>query len=323
MINSMMDGHQFVTVAVTFDERSVALVSIAADLCRRTGKKLHLLHVVEPWHAAARPLEADTPLFRASEAVEARARARAERHLQELAGGVAGLSVKQTVLVGKPAEKIGKEAAHTGSCLLIVGANSRQRRFLPTGYSTALSLMVTASVPVMSIDTTTTPRLPDRDLNLLLADDLSPQSEAAVAFAFDFAAAFGRATLHHLHINGLTLEGLRSGLETAAAAGHTMLDSDRAVGSVFEAVMAQYHEELRLRAAGLRDYLDAAGGVYQATVRSGQVRAELAAFVDANDPDVLVFGRHQSVHTRPFFLGRLPYGAMLSFQRPVIVVPMT
>lgn len=318
MIHSPMDAHQVVTAAVALDGRSQPLVGIAADLCRRTGKKLHLLHAVEPWGV---PFLGAPGLAEAAEAVEGHAKAAAERHLAELAGGVEGVAVTTTVVVGKPAERIGKEAESAGSCLLLIGADARQRRFMPRGFSTALSLMVTAPVPVFCVDVAATPRLPDDALAILLADDLSPQSEAAVSFAFDLASAFGDATLHHLHVNGMTLEGLRSGLEVAAATARTAVNPARTAADVFDALVRKMREELGARAASYRDYLEEAGGAYQAEVRTGQVRAELQAFVDANEPDVLVFGRHRSVHTRPFFLGRMPLEAMLAFARPVIVVP--
>ena len=40
----------YITVAVGFDAHTVPLIRAAEALCRRSGKKLCLLHAVEPDH---------------------------------------------------------------------------------------------------------------------------------------------------------------------------------------------------------------------------------------------------------------------------------
>ena len=324
MINSFLEARPVITVAVKFDQHAVPLTRSAIELCQRTGKRLNLLHVVEPWldHSHSKPFENSSPLWDAMQAVEMSARDLAGRNLDELARmAPETMSVAKSVVVGKPAETIGAEAARASSALLVVGGAADAKRNLFSGLSTAVSLMVTAPLPVLVIDTRLTPGLPRSGIRMLVADDLSRESEAAVCFAFDMACAYERATLHHVHVNSLTRESLRSGLEVAEAASRTLGTPTRSTDDVYRALNANLKDQLAGRAANYRDYLEEAGGTYVSAVEVGGVQKELATYVERAEPDILVFGRHKTVHTRPFFLGRLPFGAMLSHRRPIIVVP--
>jgi hypothetical protein len=189
------------------------------------------------------------------------------------------------------------------------------------GGSTALSLLVSSPVPVLALAAASTPLLRSPAPRLLLADDLADQSETVVAFAFELATALEGVELHHVHVNPLTLEGLRGGLEIAAGAARAPLASGAAPESVHQALTTQLSEQLAARAAIHREYLEAASGTYVPHVIEGSVQAALADGVERIDPDVLLFGRHRAYHKRPFFLGRMPYRAMLAHGRPVIVAP--
>ncbi len=330
MKHSFLDARQFITVAVAFDRHSTPLVRLGAELCLRTGKKLNLLHVVEPWmdRAHSHPFaDEGSPLWDVTLAVETRAKDLAERNLDEIITTVPPhVVIEKTILFGKPAETIGRGAEEAGSALLLIGADSKAKTFQWRGISTALSLLAGSDVPVMAVDTELYAAsggsiFPNEKLTILLADDMSPEAESAVALAFDLGTLSGRTVLHHLHVNGMTPENLRSGLETAAAASHTPIDTSKSFGDVFSALDRHLQDQLAARAAPFREYLEAAGGLYVPEVLTGNVKTELAAYVDAVRPDVLIFGRHRTLHTRPFFLGRLPFAAMMALHKPLVVVP--
>src|SRR6187431_628424 len=114
MIDPFADRGQYVTVALAFDRHSVPLVEEATRLALRTGKKLCLVHVVEPWvdWPTSRPFGAGDPLWNVTQAIESTARDRAERHLSELASSVPpSLAVLTRVEAGKPAERLAAVAA--------------------------------------------------------------------------------------------------------------------------------------------------------------------------------------------------------------------
>jgi nucleotide-binding universal stress UspA family protein len=320
-----MEHREFITVAVAFDRHTVPLTRMAASICRATGKKLCLLHVVEPWadHPHSKPFGGEEDQFwNVTQAVETNARELALSRLGEVGLEVPpDIAVKKVVVGGKPVETICKEVEAIGTCMLLVGGHYGNMRFMPKGLSTALSLSVSCPVPLMVVDTAQEQSLRTSNLKFLLSDDLSDQSEGAVEFTFDLASALGRCEVHHVHINGLTFESLKAGLNTAAATSHTPLNSSASVDDVYGALMTSIDSRLAGRAAALRDYLDASGGTYFSEVATGDVSEEISKVAEDTAADVIVFGRHHTWHKKPFFIGRVPFRSMLGQQKPVIIVP--
>src|SRR5262249_51200017 len=146
-----------------------------------------------------------------------------------------GLTVERHVLAGKAAPVIGQAALDLKSCLLVVAATYDDVKFLPRGLSTALSLMVSAQVPILVMDGRATTLWPDSGVRLLLADDLGPASEGAVDFAFDFSAGIRRVALHHLHVNALTRGAIEVGFNTARATSPMPSSPAAGVDEVFAA----------------------------------------------------------------------------------------
>ncbi len=324
MQHSFMDQQQVVMVAVAFDQHTMGLARSAAAICRKTGKRLCLAHVIEPWMTVppSRPFGAEDPLWNVTQAVEANARDRAEGHLAEIAESLgADLTVERMILAGRPVEALAEAALDSGCCLLLVGADYGNLRFMPRGFSTALSLMVSSPVPVCVLDTKLTPEFPTESPKFLLADDLGLDSEAAVAFGFGLAAAMGPSVVHHVHVNGMSLDTLKAGLNTAAASSHTPLNVAASAEEVFDALIVQLKDKLEARAQIHREYLDAAGGAVFTDVLTGEVNEQVGLLSTSISADLLLFGRHQAYHTKPFFIGRLPFRAMLAQKRPLIIVP--
>ena len=324
MTGTVVDKLAYITVAVGFDRHTSDLVRMGAELAQKTGRKLCLMHAVEPWTELpqARAFGEHDPLWDVTQAVETNAQDLAEGRLKELCSQLADdLPVKRLVVKGKAAERLGAEAMAVGSHLLLVGADFTNARFLPRGLSTALSLMVSSPVPVGVVDTSITRSLLGAPTRVLLADDLGPQSEGALEYAFALAASLGDSELHHVHVNGLTLESLRAGLSTAAATAHTPINPAAAAEDVYEALIAGVRTKLDQRSLASRDYLEAAGGRYVTEVVTGSVNDQIATVAAAVDPHLVVFGRHHAYYTRPFFIGRVPFRSMLALRRPVIVVP--
>jgi len=326
MTRFFLDNNEYVTLAVKFDRAAPALLETATRLCRRLGKKLCLLHVLEPW--VELPLagvfgQGGDPLGRVSQAMEASTRDLALGRLAELAQTVSPeISVRTVVVAGKPIERIGSEAENVGTCLLIVGASYNGARLLPQGLSLALSLMAGAPVPVLALDAMRTPRPEMNKLILMLADDLGAQTETAVEFAYALATALGNTTLYHVHVNSLSYASLETGLAAAAASGHTRDDEVPGVADeLYQALTRRLGEALEERGADQRDYLEAAGGTCITEVLTGDVAQQLGDLIQTTNPALLIFGRHRALQMRPFFIGRLPYRTMLAFKCPVVVVP--
>jgi len=324
MSRSFMDHREFITVAVAFDSHTLALTELASNLCIATGKKLCLLHVVEPWadHPHSKVFGEIDNLWNVTQAVETNSRELAMSKLGEVALAVPpDISVKKVVVAGKSVDMICKEVESIGTCLLLVGGRHSSMRFLPKGLSTALSLMVSSPVPLLVVDTAKDFKKDTSGIKFLLGDDLSEHSETAVEFTFDLAAALRGSEIYHLHVNGLSFGSLEAGLNTAAATSHTPLNSSASIDDVYIALLNAIDKNMNERTFDQRDYFEAAGGTYISQVATGNVSEEIQRVAERVKPDLTVFGRHHTLHTKPFFIGRVPFRSMLNKSGPILIVP--
>lgn len=305
----MQDGfwgrYSFISVAVDFDGHTAALVHVGEALCRRSGKKLCLLHAIDPGQHES------VALSRLAE-------------VEALVGG--GVQVLKQVVQGRPREVLASAAHGVGSCLLLLGLSYERARHVPSSFSTALSLVSDSPVPIMVLDgSTRQAELAMDKLHVLLADDLAEKTEATVAFAFDLAGSGTdterRDMLTHLHVSGLTREVIGAALVAAAGASHGLVDPDRVSADVHACTVEAFRARLEKRAEPYLEYFEEAGGTYRVRLAEGAVEEEILQAVRELEPDVLLFARHHPYHTKPFHLGRVPYRAMLAAQKPVIVVP--
>ncbi len=314
-----------ITVAVAFDRHTVVLTETAVDLCRRTGKTLCLLHVVEPWLEqmhTSKALGTSDPLWNVNQAVETSSKDLARNKLDELAQMIpSDVSVIKRVVTGKPVEMIIKEVMETSTALLLVGADYSNLKFVPRGLSTALSLMVSSPVPVLVSDSTILSNTFAAKSKFLLADDLGVQSESAVDLAYTLAGALRNTDVLHVHVSGLTQESLEAGLTTAATASHTPFNTRASAQEVFKAINLDLKNKITKRAEKHLDYLEASKARCSIEVLNGGVHEQLADYAGRVNPQLIIFGRHHAYYTKPFFIGRVPYRTMLSLRRPVILVP--
>jgi nucleotide-binding universal stress UspA family protein len=323
MIESMISSGSYVVIAVGFDDHTESLVRFGGALARKLGKKVALVHSAEVpiVQEPVRPFAVPALVWEKIPELVAASREELKKQLGALKTRLlSDLDVKLIVKEGQAAEVLAKEAEDLNASLLIVGTSVKPQSFVPRGFSTALTLMASAKVPVLAVDTER--HLPDLSLpfRVLVADDLSPQSEPAVQAAATLAEACRASWLQHLHVSAFSKENLETTLRQAAAAAHTSLSAIEAE-EVYKAVQAEQRAALEDRFSDYREYFEASGGRYTAEVVPGQLRAELDAAVKTHLPDIMVFGRHHTVHRKPFFFGRMPYKAMMAFGRPVLIVP--
>jgi nucleotide-binding universal stress UspA family protein len=205
--------------------------------------------------------------------------------------------------------------------VLLVGADVDSLKYLPKGLSTALALMASSPVPVLVADTKSLNTPLQDGPTIMIADDLSEDAENALEFAFDLAIGHGKATLHHIHVNGLTFDALRSGLLTASATSHSFVGDQTSTEIVFDSLVRSLEDQLERRCQSEREYLENGGGSYEARVLTGNAAKKIIEETGRISPSMLVFGRHHSVHRQPFFIGRVPFKTMLASHIPVVVVP--
>jgi len=316
--------HSTVVVAVAPDKHAPNLVQAAAGLCKRTGMRLRLVQVAEYWAGRSWPREItlEGPLAEAITAVEDESLRAAQGHLRKLAEAVPReVTVETNAIAGFPAEGIIADAVANKAAVIFTGAAKGSHRFVPKGLSTALSLMSDSPVPVIVMQEGCTTDFTKRDFGVLLADDLSDHSEAAVMTGYDFTSALGGASLHHLHVNSLTEENLKISLEAASAASHAGSLRGLTGKEVYAMAIKALEQKMKGRAPGRRLLLEASGGKYESEVVTGVVADELQQVAARTGVEMFIFGRHRTFRRKPFLIGQLPFYAMLTPNRPIMIVP--
>jgi nucleotide-binding universal stress UspA family protein len=315
-----------VCVAVNFDQTSDRVLQVAQEYCSRTGAQMHLVHVVEnhnltDWAtiAAGELVLSDVMQYAQEQAVE-----KTEKKLFELSKSMkTPIKTSTKVLAGDIAsDLIEAEALASQSGLIITGANPGSHRFVPRGMSCALSLMGNSKIPVMVVSTNQESTLSGDRLSMIIADDMREHSDHAVLAGCDLAFALNKTDIHHIHINGLTVDTLKAALDQATASSHAQATAGLNARDVYTAAIKQLESRLEERTKNVRIPLEVTACKYNRELVSGSsVTDTLQNYAEKKKADLAVFGRHKTFHKRPLIIGQMPYYAMLALRCPVVVIP--
>ncbi len=319
-----------VCVAVNFDDASMKAVKVAEQYCHRVGAELHLVHVCENIVTAEIASIGTGGMFimppEVLEAAEENAKEEARSKMFELSQSIkAPIKVSNHVLGLRPgsiADALESEALSCGADMIIVGASPTSHRFVPRGFSVALSLMSHAKLPVMVVNTKQKADLDSDRLSIVIADDLKSSSNAAVVGGCELAFALGKGDIFHLYVNGVTKDLLEAALSTALASSRSSSDTALSSQEVHAAMLQQFEGRLESRTVGLNMALDITACRYhRELLTDGSVMDAMQSYVDKKKANLIVFGRHQSFHRKPFGVGQMPFYAMLNLGCPVVVFP--
>ncbi len=315
-----------ITVAINFDEQSQPLIKIAEGLCQRAKMRMRLVHVIEPWVGRywATSVAGGVPMMDVIDTVESEQHKIAQLKLNELAKLVNNdIDVTTNVIIGTVADSIIADATSIASCLIISGAAVEYRKFMPRGFSTALSLMANAHCPVLvvpknsKLDTTAT------TLKLLVADDLSDNAEPALATAIDLGKALQNVEILHVHVNTVSPEYIHDTFTTVMATTRTAMSSDLDLAVLENMMLSTIASKLNDRLPIQRSEFQKQGGKYATQIATGKPSEEIAKIAKTYNADMILFGRHTTLHKRPFQLGQVPFHTMLAQECAVLIAPKT
>jgi nucleotide-binding universal stress UspA family protein len=319
-------------VALKGDDADLRLVRVAGSLAGGTGMRPELVHVFEGslarYGATALAFDALLPVpidVEGARKVDDERREAAEAHLDAMLDRLDAPSLRKhgAVVDGDVVERLFEHCRESNVGLLVIGTHALDASARPL--SNAVGLMAQMPVPVLTLpeDAAAVERLCDVGATLLVADDLTPQSEPALGAAVRLAAACRARELVVAHVVRRAHGGAVA--QYFATYAHALGTDPRYLdvetdGSPAEAERRALIERLtkRLRAAGADDVQGLTVGW---RLLEGEPVAALAAEAAGLDADLVVFGRHRLLHRRWPPLGRVTYEAMLSLRRPVMVVP--
>jgi nucleotide-binding universal stress UspA family protein len=228
-------ARRVVVVGVDGSDEALRAVRFAAAEALRRRVPLRLVHafgwVVE--HAAGGP----TRGARYREVLLDRARGMVAAAAEVAAGAAPGIEVEQQVVVGFPIEVLAEESRLAQ--LLVVGGRGLTRLEGALAGSVSAALAAHGVCPVVVV------RGAEQPGAVVVGIDGTPASEAAIAFAFDEAAA-RRVPLVAVHAWGIPLVGDPTAPEVAEAVAHEQL-AQRLAG------WAEKYPDVRVRRAVVQD----------------------------------------------------------------------
>ncbi len=313
-------------VAVGFDERTPDLVASAQVLSQQFGLAIHFIHAIEPPVYDVMAIE--TPAVVALPLVVQEELARVAREREEQMNAVvrsctqSGFVASGLCLEGDPVRTIINEAIRLRANLILTANNLGSDGFFPIGFSTSLSLLHDAPLPVMVLGKTKL-SFSTQPFKILIADDLTEGSREVVQKAYELASQVKGSKVRQVHIHGDLRESLRDTWRDLRGKLPFLESQDSTPDSVW---VQEYEARLaHLRQQGLpwRRRAEDQGVKIENDVRSGSVDKELTQSIADFKPDIVCFGRHRLLKARPFLVGRVPGRVMLQNQNTVLLVPPT
>lgn len=226
---------------------------------------------------------------------------------------------------GNPAEVLMADSIAHNCQLIVVGTHIRRKSQSIEGMSTALSLMAHARTMVMAVPQDAEEFDPSKKVKIMFADDLKIFSKRSIDAAVQFCSCFPKAEFAHVHFCPYELQSSRGDqflrfMNVNAVPGTDALAGEHLLALTENRILDLMKE--RRMAAKIQPSLNHSS-YYQKVFFGKNLYEQLAAAVEAINPDFLVFGKHAMLHLKPFSVGKLPYSAMLAFKRPVLVVPIS
>lgn len=317
------NGH--VIVAVNFDEDTTALKKTAIGLAMQFATSIRFVHVIEPSVDYANEIYGLDGFSVPVAGIETRAELLndAWSKMAELTADIKlSVPVDGQVLEGDVSAAIIAEAVSSHANLIVCSARPKEYKYLPRGFSVALSLMHDAPVAVLVTTGKHFDATQER-MRVLIADDLNESSKNAVAKAYEFASGCHQSRVRHVHVHGDLrdkLSGRWAELKDKIPFLH------RQAGTLDNLVQVDHDARVKTMSSrgGIQQFLATQGGVItEMEIRTGDVEEEIHRCASDFLPSLVVFGRHRSWRSRPFLIGRLPLKTMLAGFAAVLVIPPT
>jgi nucleotide-binding universal stress UspA family protein len=203
--------------------------------------------------------------------------------------------------------------------LFIVGAPTNKPGFMKNKLKPVQRLMAKSRVPVLVLsDQVSHLQLSKRPLRLLVADDLSEDTQKVMVATKNLVTALGLPVeVQHIHVEPVATAGWALSPEYRLVVWPGISVEDRLINDHHEALK----DQLRYRGKDLRAAVESLGGHYHIELWHGGVAEELQRAVQVLQADVSIFGQHHFLHRRPVGFGQMPFTSMLEVESAVLIAP--
>ena len=160
----------------------------------------------------------------------------------------------------------------------------------------------------------------------MYGDDLSSHSVPGLSAAIEMAVGLGDSEVHQVHICRSSQEEMSRGaqkiMEMMNLNEIPFIDGF-APDAIEQRTEQTIKDKMQKRVGDASLVFSREGGcTLSQHVRFGSdIKGELQSLCDQIDPDIVVFGRHELIHRKPFGIGQVPLTAMLNLKKPVVIAP--
>lgn len=212
------------------------------------------------------------------------------------------------VLVGNPESVLFEYASEEKANAIICGANLGGYKFVPSSLSVVLSLIKKSVFPIIVIPKGSVTGKSEK-LSFMLTDNMTDSSKGAIVFSHRTQRAYPDCFVRHVHVVKDILDWRR---ELQSETLGSVPDADQALVNLKQMMQSRF---------GFLDELSKPDAKYTQYIGYGEVSSAIFDACEELDPDFIVFGPHQAIHSKPLAFGAMPWATILHSTRPVIIVP--
>ncbi|MEZ4743788.1 MAG: universal stress protein [Bdellovibrionota bacterium] len=330
MFDRFSGKNRHIVAGIKFTPTTTDYIKSTISLARRSNMSLKFTHIVEPWNQGPMVYSNTSPTQRLSTLNEESRLKSAKKRLDEaIKPFLKEYDIETSVHIGQVAETLKSEALTSRASLLVCGIKPIAHKFVPKGFTTALELITSSSIPVLALPEEKIydfagDKKQEKKLTILVCDDLSPSSHDALPTAAELAGALKKSELLHLHIHKESKENLIKWAEQVASYTPTLRDlqfdfpikKETIVANTEKAITDSMSKRLEVSQA----ILEMQKVDYNRKIAFGDIYEKLQEVIKETNPDLVVFGQHHLIHKRPFSIGRIPFYSMLNLELPILVV---
>lgn len=307
-------------VGINFDEHTDEFIEAVVGFAKAAEFKITLVHAWENRNHYT-PISAMPYMDFSNVLFESELKALEEK-MAKVLPKFSGLDVTSEIKPGLAPQLLEAEAISSNASLIILGAHRSRYSMLPNMFSTALELTASSPVSTMVIPTGCKNHWLSDSWKLLVADDLRHHSWPAIHLAGDICTNAKGFEFHHFHAHQMSKEEIK---ETAESIMELMATENLEFDQTFnqETYLAEIQTgietDMKGRMGAIKNILENTGGRYHEHIRFGKVQGCLEEAIKEVAPHIIVLGRHEAFHRKPFGLGKLPFYALLTSETPVII----
>jgi nucleotide-binding universal stress UspA family protein len=256
--------------------------------------------------------------------VESLAVEAAQERLSSIAANVPkDIRVTTNVVVDSVQDGIISDAVANRASFILTATSRLTGSSMFHVFSEALSVASNSPIPVMVCNEHTPENVFEKaNLKILLTDDLESHSSAAINGTYELVEALPGSYVNHLHVHGGLFDNISDSVtEFLAKAWKNINPKNPEAEDVLAKEFENRRQVLEERGRPLEELVGKEGGYFNRTIATGKISEEIINQAEIFQADIVVMGRHKTLHRKPFSIGRVPVESIAGQNRMILICP--